>query len=442
LLGATLALGSLAASMTTMAQVALSRADFFPPLVWRRRAERAIGYLAVGLMVCATIALAACGFVLAGAGGERVVVSFGRLFEVEHDAFAIELFVDSVSLSFAILTTGICTVVAAFSMRYLHREAGFTRFFFYFATFATGMLLVVLAGTIELLFAGWELLGLSSAMLVAFFHQRPAPLRNAMNVFVVYRVSDAAMLCAAILSHHYAGHGSLSAIFGPSETSALSSGEATVIVCLLAIAAAGKCAQLPLSGWFPRAMEGPTPSSAIFYGALSVHAGAYLLLRAQPTIERAPVAAILIGAMGATTAIYATIAGRVQTDIKSSLAFASLTQVSVILVEIAVGLTWLPLVHTAGHACLRLLQFLRSPSVLHDFHEARNAIGAQARASLSPRAPAAGLSLWLYRFALERGHLDGIVSRFVVRPVVAIARAIDALDRGLCARLGGEERHR
>jgi NADH-quinone oxidoreductase subunit L len=425
---AALALGALAASLRPIAQGAFAGRA-------RRLAERIIGYLAVTLMSCATIALVAAAFVLAGAPGDRVVLSFGRLFEVEHGSFTIELFVDSVSLAFAILTTGICTIVAAFSGRYLQREPGFTRFFFYFAMFVTGMLLVVLAGTIEVLFAGWELLGLSSAMLVAFFHDRPAPLRNAMNVIVVYRVSDAAMLSAAILSHHFIGHGSLDAIFGSStEGDVLSASESTLIACLLAIAAAGKCAQLPLSGWFPRAMEGPTPSSAIFYGALSVHAGAYLLLRAQPTIERAPIAAILIVLMGATTAIYATLVGRVQTDIKSSLAFASLTQVSVILVEIAIGLTWLPLIHTAGHACLRLLQFLRSPSVLHDFHEARNAVRARRLAPHPNDGPA---HLWLYRFALERGYLDAGIARLIVRPVVELALLFDGLDRKLCALLGG-----
>lgn len=402
-----------------------------------RPAGEAIGgFLAVGAMIGSMASLVAAAVVFAGLGRDRVVVSFGYWFEVGHGAFALELFVDSVSLAVALLTTGICAVVAAFSNRYLRREKGFNRYFIHFSIFVTGMLLVVLAGTMEILFAGWELLGLSSAMLVAFFHDRPAPLRNALNVFVVYRVSDAAMLSAAILSHHWVGHGSLSAIFGPDSTP-LTTGQATVIGTLLAIAAAGKCAQLPFSGWLPRAMEGPTPSSAIFYGALSVHAGAYLLLRAQPTLAAAPVAAVLVGLMGLSTAIYAALAGRVQTDIKSSLAFASLTQVSVILVEIAIGLTWLPLLHTAGHALLRLLQFLRSPSVLHDFHESRNATrGQRARTSVDV-AHVTRMQLVVYRFALERGHLDALLDRLVVRPFVRACRGLDAIDRRWCDFLAG-----
>jgi NAD(P)H-quinone oxidoreductase subunit 5 len=122
-------------------------------------------------------------------------------------------------------------------------------------------------------------------------------------------------------------------------------------------------------------MEGPTPSSAVYYGSLSIHAGCFLLLRSGPLLEQATAARVLAGALGAATAIFAGITTRVQSDVKSSLAYASLTQVGIIVVEIAIGWYTIAFVHLAGHACFRLLQFLSAPNVLHDLHGMENAIG-------------------------------------------------------------------
>jgi len=400
------------------------------------------GATAIGTSLAAAAFLAALIGLLAG-GIPRAVVSLGRWFEAGESAFSIDLLLDRLSLSFAVAAAAISGVVAAFSHRYLHREPGYSRYFLLYAAFLTGMLLVVLAGSIEVLFAGWELIGISSALLVGFFHERPAPVRNALQVFSIYRVSDAAMLAAAILVHHLLGGGSLTALFGlgpDAARPAIPAGAATAIGLLLALAAAGKCAQLPFSGWLPRAMEGPTPSSAVYYGALSVHAGAYLLLRAAPILERSAAACLAVGLMGATTAVYAALVRRVQTDVKSSLAFASLTQVSLILVEIALGFHRLAFVHLLANASLRLLQFLRAPSVLHDFHEAHRVVGARAGAR-QPRHPAReALESWCYRLALERGYVDALMQCIVVAPVLRLARALDAGDRWVADRIAGPGR--
>ena len=133
---------------------------------------------------------------------------------------------------------------------------------------------------------------------------------------------------------------------------------------MLLVAAAGKSALVPFSGWLPRAMEGPTPSSAVFYGALSVHLGAFLLLRVSPILDLSPWLCAAVVVAGLATAVFAAVAGRVQTDIKSALSFASLTQVGIIVAEIGLGLRYLALVHILGHGCLRTLQFLRAPTLL------------------------------------------------------------------------------
>ena len=189
-------------------------------------------------------------------------------------------------------------------------------------------------------------------------------------------------------------------------------------------------ALIPFSGWLPRAMEGPTPSSAIFYGSLSVHLGAFLLLRVSPILERSIVLSLLVIVIGLSTAIFASLAQRVQTDIKSALAFASLAQVGIIVAEIGFGLRYVALVHIIGHACLRTLQLLRAPSLLHDYHTLENAIGGHLhrQPGFWQRALVARSKGW-YRLAMERGHLDSLLDDYVVYPFRRLFEWCDANER-------------
>jgi NADH:ubiquinone oxidoreductase subunit 5 (subunit L)/multisubunit Na+/H+ antiporter MnhA subunit len=398
--------------------------------------ERWTGALAAGAMALSCAALVAALAVHGIAQTGTRLLSYGDWSTAHEGGIAIEFLVDRLSLGFASLTAAIAGVVSAFSNRYLHREAGYTRYFALLAMFVTGMLLVALAGNVEVLFIGWELVGLSSALLVGFFHERPAPVRNALRVLSVYRISDAAMLSAAVLLRHNAGTDSLSLLFsGVRPAVALTGAQATVIAVLIIIAVAGKSALLPFSGWLPRAMEGPTPSSAVYYGSLSIHAGCFLLLRSAPLLEQALVARVLAGILGAATAIFAGITTRVQSDVKSSLAYASLTQVGLIVVEIAIGWYTLAFVHLAGHACFRLLQFLSAPNVLHDLHGMEDAMGDRpSRAGGYMETFASDrLRRVLFLVALERGFLDSVLDRFVVEPFMTLARRLTRVDQWLCA---------
>jgi NADH-quinone oxidoreductase subunit L len=400
--------------------------------------ERWTGWLSAGSMSVAAAALGLA-LVLHGTGGPRLqLLSYGNWSASHEGGIAIEFLVDGLSLGFAALSAAIAGVVAAFSHRYLHREPGYNRYFVLLAMFVTGMLLVALAGNVEVLFVGWEFVGLSSALLVAFFHDREAAVANALRVLAVYRISDAAMLSAAVLLHHVAGTDSLALLFGRGgDASAmnLSGTHASIIAILLIVAVAGKSALLPFSSWLPRAMEGPTPSSAVFYGSLSIHAGCFLLLRAAPLLEQAPAARLLAGGIGAATAAFAAMTTRVQSDVKSSLAYASLTQVGLIVVEIALGWYTLAFVHLAGHACFRLLQFLSAPNVLHDLHGIEDAMGNRP----SPPRGHTGtlisgrLRRGLFLIALERGFLDHLLDRFVVEPFTRAARRLTRFDEWLCA---------
>jgi NADH-quinone oxidoreductase subunit L len=405
-------------------------------LVNRPLPERWTGRLAGSAMTVACAALLVAFVVYGVTGTATQLLSYGAWSASREGGIAIEFLVDRLSLAFATLSTAIAGVVSAFSNRYLHRESGYNRYFVLLAMFVTGMLLVALAGNVTVLFIGWELVGLSSALLVAFFHERPAAVSNAFRVVSVYRISDAAMLSAAVLLRHVAGTDSLSLLFGGGTTSTatLTTTHATLIAILLIVAVAGKSALLPFSSWLPRAMEGPTPSSAVYYGSLSIHAGCYLLLRAAPLLEQAPAARLLAGGLGAATALFAGITTRVQSDVKSSLAYASLTQVGFIVVEIAIGWYTIAFFHLAGHACFRLLQFLSAPNVLHDLHGIEEAI------SNHPSAEGDHLGVvrserarrWLFLIALERGFLDSILDRAVVEPLMRLARLLTRLDQWLC----------
>jgi NAD(P)H-quinone oxidoreductase subunit 5 len=313
-----------------------------------------------------------------------------------------------------------------------------------YALFALGVVVTSVAGTIEVLFFGWELVGLSSALLVGFFHERAAPVKNAWRIWCVYRISDAALLIAALALHHLTGEGDFDLLIGagpwPGGAARLKGDQALFIGGLLLFAAMGKSGLVPFSGWLPRAMEGPTPSSAVFYGALSVHLGAFLLLRVSPVLELSPVLSGAVVVIGFLTAMSAAATARVQTDIKTSLAYASLTQVGIIVAEIGFGLRVIPLIHIIGHACLRTLQLLRAPSLLRDYHTLENAIGGHLPHHTpwgSGMVPDAWKT-WFYRLAIERFYFDAWLDVLFVRPCFAVFRWCDRSERRWTDWLAGD----
>lgn len=415
-----------------------------PTLLGRPLSERRIGGL---VQVCVWTGLAAAVAMLSfmlSVGTQYVPIALGTWVDIPHYHFSIKFVFDRLSVPFVILSFLLCGTIGAFASKYMHRESGFTRFFVLYALFLLGMVVTSLAGTIETLFAGWEMVGLSSALLVAFFHERPAPCRNGLHVWVVYRVSDAALLLAAVVLHHVQGGGDFSGLLGagswPEGHVALDSYQALAIGLLLVLAAAGKSALVPFSGWLPRAMEGPTPSSAVFYGALSVHLGAFLLLRLGPLLDQSPALRVLVVLLGLTTAGFAALAGRVHSDVKTTLSFASLTQVGLIVAEIGLGLRYLALIHILGHGCLRTLQFLRAPSLLHDYRQLENALGQSlpaARPSWLSRVTARFHVAW-YRMALERGYLDAWLGDYLVRPLLRVLERCERLERAWIRWLSGE----
>lgn len=440
----------LAAPVVLVATIAL------PSLIDRPLQERSINRLVFWTITAGLVAAVGVLALMLLLGTRHVPIELGNWISIADDPghagagshfhFSLKFVFDRLSVPFVVMTFLLCGIIGAFTSRYLHREPGYNRFFVMYSLFVLGMVVTSLAGTIETLFTGWELVGISSALLVAFFHERNSPVRNGLRVWSVYRVSDAALLLAAVVLHHLRGEGDFDAIWGaepwPNGKAILSSQQALMVGSLLLVAATGKSALVPFSGWLPRAMEGPTPSSAVFYGALSVHLGALLLLRISPILELSPLLSAAIVVLGIVTALFAALAARVQTDIKCALSFASLTQVGIIVAEIGFGLRYLALIHILGHAFLRTLQFLRAPTLLHDYHALENAIGAHlahAGHADERRLVSSGLSDWFYRFAWERGYLDTLLWEYIVQPLLRLLSWCDRLERCWIDLLAGNQ---
>jgi len=429
---------NLSPEMLLVATVALPGAAFvLLSLAWLsgwEPSERLISRVTATAFAGSSLAALTLATSMLASGRHAVEISLGRWFAVHEYEFPLKLFADRLSMPMILLTALLIGLTAAFSRRYLHREKGFVRFFLLLNLFGFGSLVVFAAGSYDLVIGGWELVGITSVLLIAFFQERAEPVRNAMRVFAIYRGTDIGLLVGVFALHHYVGSGTYSVLFAgewPTQSAAsLSPAQASIVGLLLLLAAAGKAAQAPFTGWLPRAMEGPTPSSAIFYGAISVHAGAYLLIRSEPLILSSPIVSGMVIATGLFTAAVGTLGGRVSADAKTSLAQASAAQLGLIFVEIGLGWTWLALIHILGHSVIRTLEFLRTPSMLHDYHRMHSASGGK----LDPAglyyeaALPAGLRSWLYRLALDRGRMDVILDRFIVGAVAKLSRAIRTVE--------------
>jgi NADH-quinone oxidoreductase subunit L len=310
--------------------VAIPLLAFLVSLFWQNRSERAIGKLVRFTKVFYILIAVSFATWWMLNGLEPLSYHLATLYRTEHFVFALELYYDEITAVFSIVGALLFFLVATFSKYYMHRDQGYKRFFNTILLFAAGYNFIILSGNFETLFIGWEIKGVCSFLLIAFYRNRYLPVKNAFKAISYYRISDVSLMLAMWMMHHLTHQNISFTELGDAKNMAIQSGSAGMavfIVCMIILPSAIKSAQFPFTTWLPRAMEGPTSSSAIFYGSLSVHIGVFLLLRTHPFWEDMLWAKVAIIILGAMTAIVATLIARVQPTVKTQIAYSSAAQI-------------------------------------------------------------------------------------------------------------------
>ena len=348
--------------------IAVPLIAFLATLLWQNKNERPISNIVAFAKILNIVIAVGFAILWVVNGFEPIAYNLGTLYKTDNFVFAIHLYYDEITAVFSIVGSLLFFLVATFSKYYMHRDQGYKRFFNTILLFSTAYNFIILAGNFETLFIGWEIKGICSFLLIAFYRNRYLPVKNAFKAVSNYRISDVALMLAMWMMHHLTHQNITFSQLGAAKEIAVNTGHtgmAIFIVCMIILPAVIKSAQFPFTTWLPRAMEGPTASSAIFYGSLSVHIGVFLLLRTHPFWEDMLWAKVVIIVVGTITAIVATMIAMVQPTVKTQIAYSSAAQIGIMFIEIALGFHWLVLLHFAGNAFLRTYQLLVSPSVLN-----------------------------------------------------------------------------
>jgi NADH-quinone oxidoreductase subunit L len=341
------------------------------------------------------------------------------LFKSDGYEFFLDFYFDKITATYLFVGSFLTFLVTVYSRYYLHREIGYKRFFNTMHFFYVGYNMAIFSGNLETLFVGWEILGISSFLLIAFYRDRYLPVKNAVKVFSIYRIGDVGLILAMWMSHHL---WNLNITFSQLNKYELVHHQLQAhslvgifISLMILISAAAKSAQLPFSAWLPRAMEGPTPSSAIFYGSLSVHLGVFLMMRTFTFWEHQFSVRIVIGLLGLVTAVIGTFTARVQSSVKTQIAYSSISQIGIIFIELALGLETLALIHFAGNAFLRTYQLLVSPSVVTYLIREQFYHFTPREHSIEDSFPKR-LEYTLYMLSLKEWNLDSIMYGYLWAP--------------------------
>jgi NADH-quinone oxidoreductase subunit L len=282
--------------------------------------------------------------------------------------------VDALTATLLIVVCTVGMLVHVYSIGYMAHDPGRWRFFAYLNFFMFSMLLLVLADNFLLLFAAWELVGLSSYLLIGFWYRRNSAALAAKKAFLVNRVGDFGFALGIMAVFTTVGSLNFGDVFGffsggGPATAGIPHWQVTGIALLLFAGAVGKSAQFPLHVWLPDAMEGPTPVSALIHAATMVNAGVYFIARANPIFAQAPEAMAVVAGVGIFTAILAASIAFVQRDIKRVLAYSTLSQLGYMFASLGVGAFTAAIFHLMTHGFFKGLLFLDSGSVIHAVHD-------------------------------------------------------------------------
>ena len=293
---------------------------------------------------------------------------------------------DHLSAAMVAMVTFVGLLIFTFSIGYMEKDPRMARFFCYLSLFASGMLGLILANNLLLMFMCWEVVGVASYLLISFWYHKPEAAAAGKKAFIVTRIGDLGFLLGILLAYKYGGTLDLytapikgmevTAGTGLLEVNGLSAVTATiggikvvtVVSLLLFCGAMGKSGQLPLHVWLPDAMEGPTPVSALIHAATMVAAGVFLVARAMPIFEAGEVLP-LVAWVGAITALVAAFIALGQYDIKRILAYSTVSQLGLMMVGLGVGGVAVGMFHLLTHAFFKALLFLGAGSIIHGCHE-------------------------------------------------------------------------
>ncbi|MEU4810390.1 NADH-quinone oxidoreductase subunit L [Nocardia fluminea] len=276
---------------------------------------------------------------------------------------------DQLSICFALLITGVGSLIHLYSIGYMSHDPGKRRFFGYLNLFLAAMLVLVLADNFLVLYLGWEGVGLASYLLIGFWYEKPSAATAAKKAFVVNRVGDMGLAIAMMVMFATFGSFDFRTVFA--ATPGASEGTLTAIGLLLLLAACGKSAQVPLQSWLGDAMEGPTPVSALIHAATMVTAGVYLIARANPIYDLAPNARTAVLAVGAVTLLFGAIIGCAKDDIKKALAASTMSQIGYMILAVGLGPAGyaFAIMHLLTHGFFKAGLFLGAGSVMHAMND-------------------------------------------------------------------------
>jgi NADH-quinone oxidoreductase subunit L len=279
------------------------------------------------------------------------------------------LLIDPLAMVFVLLITGVGSLIHIYAVGYLDHDPGRRRFFGYFNLFIAAMLLLVLSNNYLVLYVGWEGVGLSSYLLIAYYFNRDSAATAGNKAFFANRVGDVGLSLAIMLMFAYVGSTSFADVFGTS--SQVGTGVATAISLLLILGACGKSGQFPLQTWLPDAMEGPTPVSALIHAATMVTAGVYLIARSAPLFDQSQAARTVVVIIGAITLLYGCICAFGQDDLKRVLAYSTVSQIGYMFLAVGLGpgVYAIGIIHLLGHGFFKAALFLSAGAVMHAMND-------------------------------------------------------------------------
>ncbi|MFC3818358.1 NADH-quinone oxidoreductase subunit L [Planomonospora venezuelensis] len=334
-----------------------------------RRTDR-WGHLLGVLMSLGAFAVAAASFVeLLGMSPAERRREVG-LYEFIPGMADLGLLIDPLSISFALLITGVGSLIHIYSIGYMSHDHDRRRFFSYLNLFVAAMLLLVLSDNYLGLFVGWEGVGLASYLLIGFWQFKPSAATAAQKAFIVNRVGDFGLLIGIFTIWTTFGSLGFREIFSQDPGTA-SSGTMTAIGLLLLVGACGKSAQLPLQSWLLDAMEGPTPVSALIHAATMVTAGVYLVVRSGFFFEASATAQLVVTIVGVATLLAGAIIGCAKDDIKKGLAGSTMSQIGYMMLGAGLGPAGYAFAigHLITHGFFKANMFLGAGSVMHAMND-------------------------------------------------------------------------